>query len=305
MPSDDTMLIMPNILGVFDGATSATVGKKSPGRIAADAAASAMGELAISSRLFDMDISAICGAIRDRMIKESEDVPPEVYLATTMASAIFAETEVRLVVIGDSGIRVNGRKNYRHLKQIDEITTNARVETFKILANKHDDELSDAVELLTRSIAFSGLEKAVKDGHLTIQEVSQILSSVDHSNVSLSDRPAVESYLLTGLQGQKSIANRADVPLGYSVLCRDEIMLEDVIDVILPREDLVTLEIYSDGYFTIPSKGTSIEAWEASFNLAEKNDYHKVGEHKSIKGSTSCEFADDRSLISVSFLREQ
>ena len=296
-PGDDISLIFPGLIGVFDGATSAMIDGQSPGRIAAEAAASAIVDLTVSSRILDMDIASICASMRERMIAKSQTIPPEIYMATTIAAVAFGKDEIRLIVVGDSGIRVNGQRIYRHLKKIDDVTTNARVKCFNILANKIKEDDKDQIEMLARRTAYIGLAKASREDILTSREVEQILSTLDDASIAENDRVAVEGYLLAGLQNQKILANRPDLPLSYSVLCRNEIMLDDVIDVRLPLDEVESLEIYSDGYFTMPEHEITIEAWEQEFMVAEGRDFHKIADCKSIKGSTSTEFADDRTLI--------
>lgn len=294
---DDTSLILPGLIGVFDGATSAMIDGQSPGRIASEAAASAIAELAVSASIPDMDIASICASITERMIAESRAIPSDIYMATTMAAVAFGKEEVRLMVVGDSGIRVNGQTIYRHLKKIDDVTTNARVKCFSILADKIRQDDKDHVEMLARRASYIGLAKASREDILTSREAEQILSTLDDAAIAANERGAVEGYLLAGLQNQKNLANRPDLPLAYSVLCREEIMLDDIIDVRLPRDEVKSLEIYSDGYFTMPEQEITIEAWEREFMAAEERDFHKIADCRSVKGSTSTEFADDRTLI--------
>ncbi len=294
-PGDDISLILPGLIGVFDGATSALIAGESPGRIAAAAAASAVAGLTTSGEIFDMETGAICEAIRERMARNSCHIPSEINLATTMAAVAFDKSELRLMVIGDSGIRVNGNQVYCHLKKIDDVSTEARIAAFNILSGKYEG--TDEIEMLTRRVAFMGLEQARTDGILSLQEADQVLATLDGAGIAQADRKTVEGYLLAGLKNQKSIANRNDVPLGYSVLNRDLIMHDDIIDVRLPRDEVRTLEIFSDGYFSMPEDEITIAAWEREFTAAEDRDFSKTSEFKSIKGSTSREFADDRSLI--------
>jgi hypothetical protein len=58
----------------------------------------------------------------------------------------------------------------------------------------------------------------------------------------------------------------------------------------------VSLEIFSDGYLSLPA-GTDVADWEAEFDRVEAADFHKLADYPSVKGSTSTEFSDDRTVV--------
>jgi len=62
----------------------------------------------------------------------------------------------------------------------------------------------------------------------------------------------------------------------------------------IPLEDVKTLEMFTDGYFSIPKEST-IDAWEKEFVKVEKEDPYKYKEYPSTK------IKDDRTIMIVRF----
>lgn len=294
---DDTILVLPNLIGVFDGATSTPIPGciESPGKTASVAAAIAVAELSIMREFHNIDATKICAKIRDNIVAACRDIPAEINPATTMAVAGFTETDIRIVVSGDSGVRVNGTDIYRKLKFVDTVTAEARVAIFKLLANKHKD--TDKIEELTRYASFYGLNAALDKKILSKNEADAVLSATKEITMAKTVEDLVDDFLMTGINSQIQFANVPGLPLSYSVLNKNETLVEDVIDVRLQRSEVHTLEIFSDGYFSLPSEDTSITAWEREFAAVETRDFSKLYECKNVKGSTGKEFSDDRSLI--------
>ena len=75
--------------------------------------------------------------------------------------------------------------------------------------------------------------------------------------------------------------------------------MKDVIDVSLDIKNVKSIELFSDGYFAVPANVT-IEAWEQMFAEIEKIDPHKIHKYPNVKGSTTTDFSDDRSVIILS-----
>ena len=47
--------------------------------------------------------------------------------------------------------------------------------------------------------------------------------------------------------------------------------------------------------------GTSARDWEDEFFRVEAQDFHKCGAFAGVKGSTSTQFSDDRTVLTVHF----
>lgn len=290
---DDTTLILPDLLGIFDGASSASASAsgESPGKAASVAAAFAVTDLVLNGRFMSASAEDICNQIQKRIAEAKTRFPSSVNPATTMAATGFTGDKLRIFAVGDSGVRINGSTIYRHLKPIDDIWTIARGKVFGLLAARHSD--LDQVEAMARNCAFMGLMQAQTDNILTPSEIEAIIAE------TLAQIPTdgVEDFLRDGIKTQtEKYGNNPDHPLGYSVLSESKTMLADVIDVTLAAGEVETIEIFSDGYFAYPDE-VSVKGWEEKFAQVEAEDFNKIGAYLGIKGSTAGEFSDDRSLI--------
>lgn len=294
---DDSLLILPGTCGVFDGASSgATSPGVSPGQAASRAAASVLGEFAATRTMTDVPASEIFSAIRERICRTERMLGNTFRASTTMAAAFFDAETIRLLVVGDSGIRINGDQVYRWLKPVDDLSTTARIEVFNLL--KGNGGSSDEVEAQTRKISFQGLDNGVSEGILEEEDAARICTLVSDKYADIVPPQHTEAILRTGIRSQYLYANRPNHPLGYSSLNCDPILMDDVIDVSKPIAEVETLEFFTDGYFDLPGE-VSVSAWERAFDKCETVDFHKTESFPSIKGSTSKEFADDRSVIVV------
>lgn len=296
VPNDDTVLILPGLLAVFDGATAPQKARPgaSSGRIASQAAAQAVAGLALAGDLADMPpeqiFAAISASIQAASLREGMEGKP----STTMALAVFAADHVRFVSVGDSGIRVNGAQMIRRGKPIDDVSTQNRLAIHAVLSSRHADP--DDVERLTRAVSFEGHAEAVASGVLTCPESALIRDTLVARFDGMTDPDALLSFLNEGIRQQYRFANRTDHPMGFSTLNADQTSLADILDERRPLEEINSIEIFSDGYFLLPEE-VSISGWEEAFARTEAEDFHKLHRFANVKGSTSREFADDRSVI--------
>ena len=296
VPNDDTILILPGLLAVFDGATAPQKAQpvSSSGRIASQAAAQAVAGLSLEADLATLPAAEVFAAISARIRAASAAAGMEGKPSTTMALAVFAEDHLRFLSVGDSGIRVNGTRMIRREKPIDDVSTFNRLAVHAILSSRHDD--ADEVERLTRAVSFEGHAEAVETGLLTAAETARISDDLVARFDGLTDPDALRGFLDRGIRQQYRFANRTDHPMGFSTLNGDETSLADIIDQRLPRAEIASVEIFSDGYFLLPDT-VGVAAWEAAFAETEAEDFHKLHRFANVKGSTSREFADDRSVI--------
>lgn len=297
VPNDDTVLILPGVLGVFDGATSpqkkGPVGRSS-GRLASQAAAQAVARLALDDDLMTLPPATIFAAISARIRAANQSQNMEGKPSTTMALAVFGATELRLLLVGDSSIRLNGAQMVQRTKPIDDVSTHSRLAVHAILSQRHENP--DQVEALTRLVTFEGYDEAVQQNILTAPEVARIRDALVAEFAGLTDPDTLRGFLDKGIRSQFLLANRTDHPMGFSTLNTDETSLADIIDKRIPLAEVSSMEIFSDGYFLIPEQ-VSIAAWEEAFARTEAEDFQKLHRFANVKGSTSTEFADDRSVI--------
>ncbi|SHN07979.1 protein phosphatase 2C domain-containing protein [Roseibium suaedae] len=299
-PGDDLILIEPDqVLAVFDGATDPTGADyqgESSGRIAARAAARCISDLRAKNALDTGSAGSIFQAISDAVKAAAEDCriahPP----STTAAIAVKGKDSVRILALGDTGVRINGKSVYQHHKIIDTVSTAARISVFKTLTSRMG--VTDEAEYATRRTIFLGLAASIDEGRLNQEESSEAMEAA--ARASGLDLGLIADFLMGGIRTQFHYAN-AHHQLGYASLNGSAVLSEGVTDIRLPVGEIETIEIFSDGYVSIPSTGATCADWEAEFARVEQADFHKTGLFPAVKGSTSVETCDDRTVISASF----
>ncbi|MCQ1571632.1 protein phosphatase 2C domain-containing protein [Neorhizobium galegae] len=295
-PSDDVILIEPDmLLAVFDGATDPTgafYDGESSGRIAARSAAQCTARLAARRTLASGSsreiFQALSDSVREAAIERSIAHPP----STTAAIVVSTGDQYRLLALGDTGIRINGEVIYQHHKLIDMVSTSARIAVHGILSRRMDN--SDEAEMATRKVIFDGLDTAVETGRLTAADASAAIAAA----VSAAGTSAeiATKFLKGGIRTQFHFANSTDA-LGYASINGKDIILEGITDVLLPKDEVKSIEIFSDGYVSIPTDGIHVSDWEKEFERVEVVDFHKTGAFPAVKGSTSFESCDDRTVL--------
>jgi hypothetical protein len=285
-PGDDILVVVPQCLyAVFDGATDTagvSVQGESPGRLAARQAALAMVRYASAP-------GHVPAAPQTLMLAMNQAIASG--LAAAGAGSVRAGTTAALVedagdclhflIVGDSGIRINGTELLRFNKDIDLIYTAGRVAVFRLLQSR--GWAGDALEQQTRQLVFKGLAQA------------------DPALLAASEVAEVPQLLLAGIAGgQYAYCNRADHSLGYAVLDGTHTQGPDVLSLSRRKCEVHSIELFTDGYMSCPV-GTSVRDWEDEFFRVEAQDFHKCGAFAGVKGSTSTQFSDDRSVLTVHF----
>jgi hypothetical protein len=298
IPSDDVLLMLPDVFGVFDGATDPRGGNgttgKSSGLFAAEIAARYCGRTFSDLDRFSMTTQDLMLALTAELAIASSGERYQSRPTTTMAIALIGPGTVRIIVSGDSGVRVNGATIYRHEKCIDDVSAAARIAVFNLLLDKGGNP--DGIEISARRAIFQGLDTCVNDGVLNQAETDELIASVAKSLSEIANAEIIESFLRNGIKSQSEFGNDDDHPLGFSVLNGSSPSMKDVIDVSLDIKNVKSIELFSDGYFAVPTNVT-IEAWEQMFAEIEKIDPHKLHKYPNVKGSTTTDFSDDRSVI--------
>ncbi|MCX7235030.1 MAG: hypothetical protein NTY26_16810, partial [Burkholderiales bacterium] len=159
-PGDDILVVLPQCLyAVFDGATDTSgvvVQGESPGRMAARQAAMAMVRYASPP-------DHALGSAQDLMRAMNQSIASGLTAAgagpvragTTVAMVEDAGDSLRFLIVGDSGIRINGTELLRINKDIDLIYTAGRVALLRQLQAR--GLVGDALEQQTRQLVFKGL----------------------------------------------------------------------------------------------------------------------------------------------------
>lgn len=297
-PGDDVPLVVPGVAyGVFDGATDplgTVVDGIAAGRLAALTVASEMTAIALD-RSWRMRpgpdiVERLSLVLKVKTDPLDLDVPP----STTLAVALDCGATWRFLILGDTGIRLNGSEVHHHEKILDDVSTAARVAVFNDLSRISSD--LDKVEQRTRRAIFLGLEIAIAERVLTQDRALEIIDNAVTATALHEDRNSVAAFLMGGIQTQYKLGNAASIPLGFDTMNGTLPQRGELRDFECAKADITRIEIFSDGYPTLPS-GTDAAAWEDAFQTAEESDFHKIGDLATVKGSTSTEYFDDRSVV--------
>ena len=305
-PGDDILVVLPQgLYAVFDGATDTAgvmVQGESPGRLAARQAALAMVRYASAPDHVLAPAHELIQAMNQSIAHGLQAAGAgSVRAGTTVAMVEDAGDQLHFLIVGDSGIRINGTELLRFNKDIDLIYTAGRVAVFRLLQSR--GWAGDALEQQTRQLVFKGLAQA-DPALLSAPDVAQLLTLAQAGCAPRLQPDAiaeVPQLLLVGIAGgQYGYCNRADHSLGYAVLDGTHTQGPDVLSLSRPKSEVRSIELFTDGYMSCPA-GTTVRDWEDEFFRVEAQDFHKCGAFAGVKGSTSTQFSDDRSVLTVRF----
>ena len=295
---DDVALVLPGVcFGVLDGATDVegrNLNGIPYGRAASMAASQILTEILLPYRNREKDAKTLLEDLCTSYERVFEDYDLDQLPATTVAIAIDCDTNWRFLSLGDSGIRINGERVLKHEKLIDSVSTEVRVSIFKILAEKFDDP--DQHELMTRQTIFLGLAEARSRGLLSEDIVERLIEETIENLKLSSISEIVRDFLLLGIRQQHQFSNSDENKLCYDIVSSRKPVLGQWVEEIVSKKEVKTIEIFSDGYASYPEE-VSIVAWEKEFSRCDKVDFFRIDEFPAVKGGTSSEFFDDRTLI--------
>ncbi|RYH07138.1 hypothetical protein [Tropicimonas sp. IMCC6043] len=299
-PGDDVPLVVPGLVyGVFDGATDprgTRVDGIAAGRLAALAAASAMAALAQEAKVSGMPGREIIEHLASALRRASDGLDLFIPPSTTAAIALDCGEDWRLLLLGDSGLRINATEAFRSEKLIDTVATIARVAVFKLLSSRFG--LGDEVEMSARATILLGFDQAVERGLLSVAEANEIIEATARAAGLAPQIELVDRFLSGGIQIQHQFGNSRGNPLCFETLNGTDSALTELLDFTRPKSEVSSIELYSDGYAALPDAPTAA-AWEAAFARAEAEDFHRIGPFATVKGSTEAEFFDDRTVVIV------
>lgn len=297
-PGDDVPLALPGVIyGVFDGATDplgTVVDGIAAGRLAALTVAAEMTAIALDPNLRQQPGTSIINHLSTALKVKTDPLNLQIPPSTTLAVALDFGDTWRFLMLGDSGIRLNGTEVHHHEKIIDHVSTVARVALFNELLSRNSD--LDQVELRTRRGIFLGLDVAISEGILSAARAAEIVDQAITETMLEAFGKKVSQFLMGGIQTQFQFGNACGSPLCFDTMNGTLPQLGEFRDFERAKADITSIELFTDGYPSLPDT-VSVIAWEAAFQTAEDHDFHKTGPLATVKGSTSMEYYDDRSVV--------
>ena len=311
--NEDQFLILPGRgYAVFDGATDNTgrlYDGKRGGWHASRIAMQAAGEFLLGAKQHALHpqglIEHISAAFRASyathgILELARDDPSYRFGATLTLAADMGES-FRFMLIGDSGLRINGTEDFINEPAHDLITASLRVEGYRMVEEAGGG--ADDRARVGRAGAFYGAASLHPDMEPWLDEAKRRLlyeRSLTWCRARLPDVPEsdIRHLLDTGISGQARFANNTLSTLSYTVLDGFEVPLSGVQVFDRPRTDLQSCELFTDGYFK-PGAEPALDAWEATFDEIERVDPEKIGRYPSVKGSSARMRTDDRTVVIV------
>lgn len=311
--NEDLFLALPGRgYAVFDGATDIT-GRDYDGRrggwlgsrIAMQAVAQFLldpAERALQPERLIECISIAFRAAYDRygILDVARGDPARRFGATLTLAADLGET-FRFVLIGDSGLRINGTEVSVNDTGLDLVTASLRVEAYRMVEAAGGN--AEECARVGRACAFHGTAALHPEMHPWLDDARRLQLHARSLAWCRAHFPAVPEadirHLVdTGIDGQARFANNTSSPLCYAVLDGFAIPQPLVTVFDRPRATIRSIELYTDGYFK-PGATPTVADWEAAFAEVENVDPEKVGRYPSVKGSSARMRTDDRTVVIV------
>jgi hypothetical protein len=311
--NEDAFLIVPGRgYAVIDGVTDITgrtVDGMRTGRVASrivqQAAASFLVDAgradARPEALIECASAALRAAYARLGILDECVADPARRFGATLTIAIDLGATFRFMLIGDSGLRLNGSEVVVVDSGLDLVTAALRQEAYRIVALAGGD--LDARRRVSRACSFHGAGELHPDMQpwLDAARISELHeASLARCRTRLPEVPVddLRRLLDRGISGQTRFQNNTASPLSYAVLDGFDIPMSLVGVRDRPRESVHSIELYSDGYFK-PGATPEIKAWEASFAEVERADPEKIDAYPSVKGTVGRIRTDDRTVVIV------
>lgn len=311
--NEDQLLIMPGRgFAVIDGVTDITgrlfEGMRT-GRLASRAVQRAAAEFladpaATEKRpeaLLERAAAALRAAYVRHGILEEVRAEPARRFGATLTIAVDLGRTFRFIVIGDSGLRLNGAEAVVVDTALDLVTATLRQEAYRLVAEAQGDLQTQ--RRVSRAAAFHGLAQLHPDmlpwlnngGLATLHERSLGRCRTRFPAAPVAD---IEWLLDRGISGQTRFQNNTASPFSYATLDGFDIppALVRVFD--RPRESVRSIELFTDGYFK-PALTPDVAAWEAAFAEVERIDPEKIDTYPSVKGTAGRMRTDDRTVVIV------
>jgi len=311
--NEDQLLVLPGRgYAVIDGVTDIT-GRVYEGmrtgrlasRVVQQAAADFLTDPAESDRrpeaLIERASAALRAAyVRHGILEEVRGEPARRFGATLTVAADLGRT-FRFIIIGDSGLRLNGSELVVVDTGLDLVTATLRQEAYRLVAESAGD--LEAQRRVSRACSFHGVGASHPDmlpwlDDRRLAELHERSLAQCRVRFPLAPVADIKRLLQRGISGQTRFQNNTASPFSYATLDGFDIPLQLVRVFDRPRESLGTIELFTDGYFK-PAATPDVAAWEAAFAEVERADPEKIGAYPSVKGTAGRVRTDDRTVVIV------
>ncbi len=314
--NEDQMLILPGRgYAVIDGVTDRTghrydgmLAGKVAGRVVQGAVAGLLIEPPPPERLADALVERVSAALRAAYerhgILEVARSDRTRRFGATLALAVDYGDSLRCVLIGDSGLRLDGAETIVNDTGLDLVNAGLRQEAYRVVASAGGTPEDQA--RVGRACAFEGAAGLTPEmqpwldaaGLRALRQRCVELGRSRLPHVPLAD---IEALVDGGiLRGQPHFQNSGRGPLAYAVLDGFDIPMDRVCVLDRRTAGLASIELFSDGYFAHGQEPT-VAAWEAAFAEVERVDPLKIDRYPSVKGTIGRVRADDRTVVVVRF----
>lgn len=313
--NEDRFVILPGrAFAVIDGVTD-RLGTRYNGMLSGQYAATIVKEaleyaLTRPDRPTDTRVliailtQAIADAYRSHDMLDAARSDCNYRFSSTLALALVCDETVDIALVGDSGIRINGSRILQVDKDLDLITSTLRQQAWPIIGSRTSDPAVQ--EKASRRVTWFG----------TRQPHEALADILDPQDLALIEQRAITACtqslphvprddigtLVRGgiVNAQGAYQNSTSTILGYSALDGFEVPSSLVHFERLPRAEVRTIELFSDGYFK-PGTDFGVASWEQAFQEVERDDPAKVILYPSPKGSTATHWTDDRTYLGIKF----
>jgi hypothetical protein len=247
--------------------------------------------------------AAIASAYERFGIAEAAGADPNRRFAASMALAHVTPLAIRLVLVGDCGIRANAERVWHRPHPLDAVMSHLRRLVFETLGELHPDLGLERRLDLSRAYTVEGLAEPPQQAIGTAVE-SLHPTLADRVLTGLLERHGehggdlVRTVGLGGLRGVARLRGAGLPEQSQGVLDGFGVSSELVQEVRLDTSAVRSLELFSDGYFGWPPRA-SVADWERHHAEVERRDPHRIGPFASTKGSRGGVFADDRTVLIV------
>jgi hypothetical protein len=226
---------------------------------------------------------------------------PTCRFGATLTVAVDLGRTFRFIVIGDSGLRLNGSEVVIVDTGLDLVTASLRQEAYRMVAEGGGD--LDAQRRVSRAVSFFGAAKPHPQMQPWLDErrlAGLYASALARCRMRFPSAPIadIEQLLDGGISGQTRFQNNTASPFSYATLDGFELPLPVIHVFDRPRESLQSIELFTDGYFK-PARTPDVAAWEASFIEVERADPEKIDAYPSVKGTAGRIRTDDRTVVIV------